>query len=31
MQDYAGRDKDVLFFVSHEEILRELLSDEADS
>ena len=27
----AGRDKDVLFFVSREEILRELLSDEADS
>ncbi len=26
----AGRDKDVLFFVSHEEILKELLGDEGD-
>ncbi len=27
----AGRDKDVLFFVSHEEILEELLGDEGVS
>ena len=27
----AGRDKDVLFFVSHEEILNELLGEEGDS